>query len=126
MLQKIASGTPYGRLTVSEDVFYETMLDLIGDAEYMPKGEKRLWALLRIARICADARQDAYALEYYRNVFFATIKDGKIMKEYRMIANEAYQGMAGLALSQDEYVWESVSQTLYDCRQLLAKGLKQK
>lgn len=62
---------------------------------------------VKLADYYAQIYDERSALDLYRDVLDITIKNGKVLSKYRDIAKAAYKGLARLASSKDEYIWES-------------------
>ena len=67
---------------------------------------------------------DREARDYYEVVLEETIRDGVVIEEYRELAEYAYQRYVGLVSSDDDYVWETVSQRIEQYRPLFEKSPK--
>lgn len=102
---KIAKCTPDGRFSVTPDIFEGDYWELelfstTDDYEYLHLEVKQ-------ADYYAQTYDERSALELYRDVLDSTIKNGKVLSKYRDLAKAAYKGLARLASSNDEYIWES-------------------
>ena len=102
---KIAKCTPNGRFSVTSDFFEGDYWELelfstTDDYEYLHLKVKQ-------ADYYAQTYDERSALDLYRDVLDSTIKNGKVLSKYRALAKAAYKGLAQLASSKDEYIWES-------------------
>lgn len=121
MEEKVATGTPNGAVSISSDVFEESIIDEEYRIRFTKNKRKKLEASLRLADICMEHNQYRTAFHYFLYVLEESLLDGKIAKGYYGIARRAYQGLVGLQSCEDERVWEGSSQTLEDYRHLFQK-----
>ena len=107
---KLANCTPEGRFSVTTEIFEYHYWDLdlfsgTDDYEY--------WHLkIKQADYYTRDRSERWAIDIYRDVLNHTVKNGKILKEYKELAEAAYKGLVKLYHSSDEFVWESCESLL--------------
>ena len=77
---------------------------------------------LKFADFCNETYLDREARDYYELVLEETVSDGVVIEEYRELAEYAYRKYAGLGFSDDDYVWETVSQRMEQYRDLFEKN----
>lgn len=117
--QKVAHSSKGGKLRIYSDEVFEDII-WIDQCEIseIPEGLELIQKCLKLALFCSEISRDRDALFYYRKALIITIKDNKIIDDYKELAQEAYNGLASLSFSDDEYVWESTSNTLEGYQQL--------
>ena len=107
---KLANCTPKGRFSVTTEIFEYHYWDLdlfsgTDDYEY--------WQLkIKQADYYSLERDERWAVDIYRDVLDKTVKNGKILNEYKELAEDAYRGLVKLSASSDEFVWESCESLL--------------
>lgn len=120
-LQQMAICSPKGDLRLTQDAFNEICSETLCEIDFMPDGDEKLRMYLIFADFCNEAFMDREARNYYEMVLEETVLDGVVIEEYRELAEYAYQRYAGLTFSDDDYVWETVSQKIEDYRPLFEK-----
>lgn len=117
----MAICSPKGDLRLTQDAFNEICSETLCEIDFMPDGDEKLRMYLIFADFCNEAFMDREARNYYEMVLEETVLDGVVIEEYRELAEYAYQRYAGLTFSDDDYVWETVSQKIEDYRPLFEK-----
>lgn len=124
ILRKLAECSPEGKLRLTSDALNEIRWEALDEIESMDDGVEKLQMYLKYADFCNEAYLDEEARDYYEVVLEETVRDGAIIEEYRELAKYAYQKYAGLTFSDDDYVWETVSQRIEQYRLLFEKNEK--
>lgn len=121
-LQYMASCSPKGELRLAQDAFNEICWMTLCELDFIPDGVERIRVYLSLANFCNEVFMDREARDYYEVVLEETIRDGVVIEEYRELAEYAYQRYVGLVSSDDDYVWETVSQRIEQYRALFEKS----
>ena len=124
ILRKLAECSPEGKLRLTSDALDEIRWEALDEIESMPDGEEKLRMYLKYSDFCNETFLDEEARDYYEVVLEETVRDGVVIEEYRELAEYAYQRYAGLSFSDDDYVWETVSQRMEQYRDLFEKNLR--
>ena len=106
---KLASCTPEGRFSVTSEIFEGDYweLDLFSGSDY------EYWLLkIKQADYCLREGDERWAIYIYRDALNHMAKNGKILNEYKELAEAAYRGLEKLSASSDEFVWESCESIL--------------
>ena len=122
ILRKLAECTPEGKLRLTPDALNEIRWVALDEIEFMDDGVEKLRMYLKYADFCNETFLDEEARDYYELVLDETLRGGVVIEEYRELAEYAYQKYAGLTFSDDDYVWETVSQRIEQYRSLLEKN----
>ena len=117
-VEKVATCHPEGAISMTSDVFEEANYEQQFDADFMKDGKEKMEACLRYADACIDCGVYDKALHYYSYVLKKSVSDERIIKEYKNLAERAFQGVACCNASSDEYVWEASSEILERFRDL--------
>lgn len=123
ILRKLAECSPEGKLRLTSDALDDIRLQTMYEIELMPKKKDRLRMYLKYADFCNESFVDDEARDYYELVLEETVRNGVIVEEYRELAEYAYRKYAGLTSSDDDYVWETVSQRIEQYRHLFEKNV---
>lgn len=123
-LQHMASCSPKGELRLTQDAFNEICWMTLCELDFISDGMERIRVYLSLANFCNEVFMDREARDYYEVVLEETIRDGVVIEEFREQAEYAYQKYVGLVSSDDDYVWETVSQRIEQYRPLFEKSLK--
>ena len=124
-LQYMASCSPKGELRLAQDAFNEIYWMTLCELDFIPDGVERIRVYLSLANFCNEVFMDREARDYYEVVLEETIRDGVVIEEYRELAEYAYQRYVGLVSSDDDYVWETVSQRIEQYRHLFEEYIQQ-
>ena len=117
-VEKVATCHPEGAISMTSDVFEEANYEQQFDADFMKDGKEKMEACLRYADACIDCGVYDKALHYYSYVLKKSVSDERIIKEYKNLAERAFQGVACCNSCSDEYVWEASSEILERFRDL--------
>ena len=118
LVEKVATCHPEGTISMTSDAFEEANYEQRFDADFMKDGKEKMEACLRYADACIDCGVYDKALHYYSYVLKKSVSDGEILKEYKNLAERAFQGVACCNSCSDEYVWEVSSEILEKYRDL--------
>ena len=121
ILRKLAECTPEGKLRLNSEVLDEIRWVALDEIESMADGVEKLRMYLKYADFCNEAFLDEEARDYYEVGLEESVRDGVVKEEYRELAEYACQKYAGLTFSDDDYVWETVSQRIEKYRLLFVK-----
>ena len=124
ILRQLATCSPEGKLRLTSEAFGDACWETLGEIESMPDGIEKLQRYLKFADFCNETYLDCEARDFYELVLEETVRDGVVIEEYRELAEYAYQKYAGLSFSDDDYVWETVSQRIEEYRKLFEKSTK--
>ena len=124
ILRQLATCSPEGKLRLTSDALDEIRCEALEEIESMDDGVEKLRMYLKYADFCNETFLDEEARDYYEVVLEETVRNGVIIEEYRELAEYAYQRYAGLTFSEDDYVWETVSQRIEQYRNLFEKNLR--
>ena len=124
ILRQLATCSPEGKLRLTSDALDEIRCEALDEIESMDDGVEKLRMYLKYADFCNETCLDCEARDYYEVVLEETVRNGVIIEEYRELAEYAYQRYAGLTFSEDDYVWETVSQRIEQYRNLFEKNLR--
>lgn len=122
ILRKLAECTPEGKLRLTSDALNEIRWEALDKIESIDDRVERLRMYLQYADFCNEAFLDEEARDYYELVLEETVRDGVIIEKYKELAEYAYQRYAGLTYSDDDYVWETVSQRIEQYQSLFEKN----
>ena len=123
ILRKLAECTPEGKLRLTSDALNEIRWEALDEIESIDDGVGRLRMYLQYADFCNETFLDEEARDYYELVLEETVCNGVIVEKYRELAEYAYRKYAGLTSSDDDYVWETVSQRIEQYRHLFEKKI---
>lgn len=107
---KLANCTPEGRFSVTSEIFEGNYweLDLFSGTD-----DYEYWLLkIKQADYCLREGDERWAIDIYRDALNHMVKNGKILNEYKELAEVAYKGLVELYHSSDEFVWESCESLL--------------
>ena len=121
ILRQLATCSPEGKLRLTSDALDEIRCEALDEIESMDDGVEKLRMYLKYADFCNETFLDEEAGDYYELVLAETVRDGVVIEDYRELAEYAYQRYAGLTFSDDDYVWETVSQRIEQYRPLFEK-----
>ena len=122
ILRQLATCSPEGKLRLTSDALDEIRWEALDEIESMDDGVEKLRMYLKYADFCNETFLDEEAGDYYELVLAETVRDGVVIEDYRELAEYAYQRYAGLTFSDDDYVWETVSQRIEQYRPLFEKS----
>ncbi len=111
-VEKVATCHPEGAISMTSDVFEEANYEQRFDVDFMKDGKEKMEACLRYADSCIDCGVYDKALHYYSYVLKKSVSEGGILKEYKKLAERAFQGVASCNSCSDEYTWEVSSEIL--------------
>lgn len=78
---------------------------------------KRRMRWLHLALLCERQGLERDAVDCFRDALGGVVQFKKGTEEYD-ICHQAYDGLSRLYNSEDEYVWETASQAMYDVKDL--------
>ena len=121
-VQYMACCSPEGELRLAQDAFDEICWMTLCEMDFIPDEKERIREYLGLADFCKEVFMDREARDYYEIVLDKTIRDEEIIEEYRGLAEYAYWKYVGLGFSDDDYVWETVSQRIELYRRLFEQN----
>lgn len=124
ILWKLAECTPEGKLRLTSEALNDIRWEALDEIESSDDEMEKLRMYLKYADFCNEVFLDEEARDYYEVVLEETVRDGVFIEKYRKLAAYAYQKYAGLTFSDDDYVWETVSQRIETYRKLFEKTVK--
>ncbi len=106
--QPVAHCTPWAASWIETRAFDEATDEYVEELQCsMPMSPDIMGGYLSLAQAYYRWQLDRSAMKYYELIMRCCILNGKVRKGYENVAYAAFQGLCALALSKDEYVWES-------------------